>query len=584
MTKKLNIILILLLSSFIANAQKKLTWVSGTTDYSQALETLMESASDNDNIEFQKGKVYPFKSTIKILKPLNFVSTQSGQKATLRMTRDSRHFIDLTSGIRNDRRVTIKDLIIDGNGNVEGNFESSLVYSRGKKLTIKNSHLRDGKNGIRAEIGTALHGLNAENVQFHEIDRVCILLLNRKSSVDRITAFTEKAKVINCKFFGGFERGIISDAGNDFKPYAGSNSNWVSQKAKIREKYTTNLKNTTIRGNTFTNWKKWCVGLVQAENVTIDNNTGTGPANDAAASNTFIHIEQFTKNIRITNNTINYSTAKAKSFIDMAGGEAKRRFRNTGENPILKDLPDGNIGGNCKRNSFSNNTTESLDCRPRPHTYGQRRIYIYSNTFNGNNNAVQLEFGIAFHEGENIFIGRNANGVLNKNTWNLRNSPNKGKIKITNAHRGVCNIKIADNSPDIKYFRAKNNAFNQSESTNKKGVSLNGNMNCIEVNSSTNTTSVDNFENILNESFFETDNDFTFYPNPAKNSLNISTGNNTEPYKLEVYNTMGALIKNISVSKGTPSYRLDINSLTKGIYILNYVDKGHSLRKTFMVE
>ena len=71
--------------------------------------------------------------------------------------------------------------------------------------------------------------------------------------------------------------------------------------------------------------------------------------------------------------------------------------------------------------------------------------------------------------------------------------------------------------------------------------------------------------------------DFTLYPNPAGNTINISSGQFTEgSYK--IYNSTGFELQN---GKSTPNSPINVNGLSKGIYFLEFNDGTKTTTKTF---
>ena len=69
---------------------------------------------------------------------------------------------------------------------------------------------------------------------------------------------------------------------------------------------------------------------------------------------------------------------------------------------------------------------------------------------------------------------------------------------------------------------------------------------------------------------------FSIYPNPTNNLLNITTP--ISDYKLNIYNIQGQLISTFSLSG---SQTLDISTYSKGIYLLKLTTK--SVSKTYKI-
>src|SRR5690606_11478002 len=71
---------------------------------------------------------------------------------------------------------------------------------------------------------------------------------------------------------------------------------------------------------------------------------------------------------------------------------------------------------------------------------------------------------------------------------------------------------------------------------------------------------------------------FTIYPNPAKDILNIALENNEILEKVTIYNNLGQKIK--TVSQNT----IDISSLAKGLYFVEVTTNQDKASKKVIVE
>jgi hypothetical protein len=81
---------------------------------------------------------------------------------------------------------------------------------------------------------------------------------------------------------------------------------------------------------------------------------------------------------------------------------------------------------------------------------------------------------------------------------------------------------------------------------------------------------------ILTNSSFVFENEFTLFPNPAKNTLTISKKGNSEITSVEVYNLIGQLV----IIKPNFSESLDISNLTSGNYFIKVNTKnGNGITK-----
>ena len=75
----------------------------------------------------------------------------------------------------------------------------------------------------------------------------------------------------------------------------------------------------------------------------------------------------------------------------------------------------------------------------------------------------------------------------------------------------------------------------------------------------------------------------SIYPNPAKGPVNIVVNLPSNTYNLNIYNSMGGLMKRLSLT-GT-NWTEDVSSYTTGTYILEVSDvKGNFVGKTKFVK
>jgi spore germination protein YaaH len=70
----------------------------------------------------------------------------------------------------------------------------------------------------------------------------------------------------------------------------------------------------------------------------------------------------------------------------------------------------------------------------------------------------------------------------------------------------------------------------------------------------------------------------SFYPNPAKNVINISNPENIEIAKIRVYTVLGKLIENVDLKKES----IDISDLANGVYLLKILD-NHGQEETVKI-
>jgi hypothetical protein len=84
---------------------------------------------------------------------------------------------------------------------------------------------------------------------------------------------------------------------------------------------------------------------------------------------------------------------------------------------------------------------------------------------------------------------------------------------------------------------------------------------------------------LLNNTEFTVSN-FSLYPNPVKNVLNISS--EAEIKEVNIYNTLGQLV--VSQSQSSNSVALSTESLSKGVYIIAVHIQNEIIRKQFIKE
>lgn len=87
------------------------------------------------------------------------------------------------------------------------------------------------------------------------------------------------------------------------------------------------------------------------------------------------------------------------------------------------------------------------------------------------------------------------------------------------------------------------------------------------------------YMSLLNLANIEKENNFTFYPNPANNKVNIYSN---EEGILFISNSLGQVIKKINVPKGNTS--LNISSFNSGVYFLTFESKNNTLSKRLIIK
>ena len=79
----------------------------------------------------------------------------------------------------------------------------------------------------------------------------------------------------------------------------------------------------------------------------------------------------------------------------------------------------------------------------------------------------------------------------------------------------------------------------------------------------------------------ETEATTAIFPNPAKNTLNI-TSYNTKVNSVEIYNLNGQLVLNKTLN--TYLSQINISSLTSGIYIVDIKSENTTIKRKLIIE
>ena len=79
----------------------------------------------------------------------------------------------------------------------------------------------------------------------------------------------------------------------------------------------------------------------------------------------------------------------------------------------------------------------------------------------------------------------------------------------------------------------------------------------------------------------EIDDDVVVYPNPASNLVNIKT--NQEISNISLYNSVGQLIRTISLNERKVHYSVDLGGLENGVYFINIVSGDRIINKRISI-
>ena len=101
--------------------------------------------------------------------------------------------------------------------------------------------------------------------------------------------------------------------------------------------------------------------------------------------------------------------------------------------------------------------------------------------------------------------------------------------------------------------------------------------------------------NLLSQGFHQTnlivediqDNDqsidFSVFPNPATEQLNILLNNTNGNYKVNIYDVEGKLINTYEI-QGYIKKTIDVSHYSTGIYLLHLVDQSHKSIKVYKIQ
>jgi hypothetical protein len=80
-------------------------------------------------------------------------------------------------------------------------------------------------------------------------------------------------------------------------------------------------------------------------------------------------------------------------------------------------------------------------------------------------------------------------------------------------------------------------------------------------------------------------NDFTVYPNPAKNFVDINVTGKTEgPLNISVFNVVGVKVKNMEANAAAKTIQLNVSSLVAGTYFIKISSKkGYCIKKVIVL-
>ncbi|WP_075601844.1 right-handed parallel beta-helix repeat-containing protein [Saccharicrinis aurantiacus] len=375
---------------------------------------------------------YNFKSTIS-LENNNLVLKGSGaDKTILKLTSIKNSLIDAKGN-----NAQISNLTLDGANNQKtwGNPIFRFNKSRGHQFT--NVHFINSKwNAICPISGYPTHGLMLKNCHFKNISLHAIHIFNRNTNNrnGQVIVKVDKIVIDGCTFHEGYHNAIASDNGNDREDSGDGTGRRYTE--------STSLSGTEIKNCRFEKSTQFQIGMVQTKDVIIRNNVFEGMTDDAGGGCQPIHMEQFTHNIEIYDNTFSMSNSVSQPYmyIHINGTEGHKRVTQERASSTYPTWTYNVHGGN-KRRASTKCAKEghiNKDCKRDVHAYGARNIYIAGNTFNA---SSKIKNYFSVNEGENIQIGTKKDGTISLNDFKGGNA-NTRKIHLGGNDEGTGNVLI----------------------------------------------------------------------------------------------------------------------------------------------
>lgn len=153
----------------------------------------------------------------------------------------------------------------------------------------------------------------------------------------------------------------------------------------------------------------------------------------------------------------------------------------------------------------------------------------------------------------------------------------------TDNNAGGSNLQLDTNGDKIGDSTSLNYAFQEfTKNISGTGTTLDIRMNCFNNGQQVQEIAFDNFrlfENALDTDNFEAKNNFDFSPNPSNGILKINSNFDGE---LIIVNQLGQTVKTFNVNSNSEN-TVNLESLSKGIYILKNVDSNKILSKKLII-
>lgn len=499
-------------------------------------------------IIFPEG-VYEFPKTMSLGNDDLVLQGSGMNKTIIRLTAVKNSLID---AVGNNYRIT--NLTLDGGKNQKAFANPIFRFNKSKGHQFENVEFTNSTyNGIGAINGYATDGLVLKNCVFSNIDSMPLQIFNRNTNLrgGQPIVSVDKVTIDGCTFREGYETGISCDNGNDRQDTGNG----------IGRRYTenTSINGTTIQNCVFEKSKQFHIALVQTKDVIIQNNSFAGMTDDAGGGCQSIHMEQFTENIEIYNNTFSMAptVSQTYNYILISGTEGHKRV--TQERPSETYASwTYNVNGDSDRRADTQCATSgnvNKDCKRDVHAYGPRNVFIAGNTFN---ESPKVNTYLVVGEGENIQIGTTRANALSLNDF-IGGDDNSKKIAFGGNDEGTGNvlIRFGQNVKESN-IDVKNVNFDLPPIRLKKPIVVEGEL------STTN--------GFKNESF-------QLYPNPATDQVFIRNSGGT----VTISNVSGQVLQIIMLNDEEIN-KIALTGFATGVYFLTLetVEGNRSVQKLFV--
>ncbi|WP_075601843.1 T9SS type A sorting domain-containing protein [Saccharicrinis aurantiacus] len=411
----------------------------------------------------------------------------------------------------------------------KGHYFEDVLFTNSKWMGIAgiNAYPTDGLKLIRCE--------------FSNIDLMCLQIFNR-NTIKRggeVIVSVDKVIIDECIFHEGYETGISSDNGNDREDSGDGTGRRYTE--------STSLSGTEITNCIFDKSKQFHIAMVQSKDVLIQNNTFYGMTDDAGGGCQPIHMEQFTHNMEIYDNTfyMDNTVEQKYMYIHINGTEGHKRVTQQQPSNTYPTWTYNVYGSNERRadTSCAKEGHINKDCKRDVHAYGPRNIYVAGNTFN---ESTKVSNYFSANEGENIQIGIKKDGTVSLNKF-LGGDENSAKIHLGGNDEGTGDVLIkAGQNVVPSNVEIKDVYFDLPAIRLQKPI-------VVETKSDVSVTKVNQEE-------------CSFYPNPSSGSLSFKNTINIK--SVQIIDLSGNKLKFYTKSELSSNF-LKIKDLKPGTYMVN---------------